>query len=89
MKPTIKPKFTTTEFIARAKKLHGDKCNYSLVVYTGSKNKIKLICDKGHKYQQQAGKHLHGTGCPKCSNIKKRAMAESWYAERRKETQKN
>lgn len=73
---------TTDEFIARAIERYGDDYDYSRVVYVNSKSKIKLACSKGHKYQQQAGKHMTGTGCPKCADIRKKEMAESWYTER-------
>lgn len=75
----ITPKFSTEEFVSKAKALFGTRYDYSLVIYTGSRNKVKLICKKGHKYQQQASKHLSGTGCPKCFKESRKVMAESWY----------
>ena len=33
------------EFIKKSKLIHGDKFNYSLFEYTGSKNKSILICN--------------------------------------------
>jgi len=35
---------TTEEFIKKAKKVHGDKYDYSKSVYTGYNNKITIIC---------------------------------------------
>ena len=35
---------TTEEIIEEAKKVHGDKYNYSKTVYTGMKNPITIIC---------------------------------------------
>ena len=32
------------KFIEKAKLIHGDKYDYSLVEYTESKNKVKIIC---------------------------------------------
>jgi hypothetical protein len=62
-------KLTTDEFIENAKKVHGDKYDYSLVNYTGAFNKIKIICPKdGHGiFEQAPNSHLQGKGCGKCS----------------------
>jgi len=35
---------TTEEFIKKAKKVHGDKYDYSKSVYTEYNNKITIIC---------------------------------------------
>ena len=37
-------KLTTEEFIKRAKEVHGDKYDYSLVDYKNMTTKIKIIC---------------------------------------------
>ena len=55
------------KFIEKAKKIHGDKYDYSLVEYTASKNKIKIICSIHGMFEQRASGHLHGYGCNKCS----------------------
>lgn len=39
-------KLTTEEFIEKAKKVHGDKYDYSLVEYKDSRVKVKIICPK-------------------------------------------
>ncbi len=61
-------KLTTTEFIDRAKHVHGDKYDYSETVYTKSRNKVKIKC-KTHNlwFDQIANDHLSGKGCSKCS----------------------
>ena len=61
---------TQEQFLERAKKLWKDKFDYSLVVYTGVKNKIILICPTHGKFKQQAGGHLYGKDCPKCAKLK-------------------
>ncbi len=38
------PKLTTNEFIERAKKIHGDKYDYSKVIYDGNKKYVTIIC---------------------------------------------
>jgi hypothetical protein len=61
-------KLTTNEFITRAKKIHGDKYDYSLCEYINSKIKVKIICDKHGVFEQIASSHTdQKTGCPICS----------------------
>jgi len=59
-------KLTTEEFISKSNKVHGNKYDYSLVEYTGSKNKVVIVCPKHGEFTQQAGSHMKGIGCPKC-----------------------
>jgi Zn finger protein HypA/HybF involved in hydrogenase expression len=60
-------KITTPEFIEKAKAIHGDEYDYSKVDYKGSAKKVEIICPKHGKFEQQAGAHLFGQGCPKCN----------------------
>lgn len=57
---------TTEEFIQLAKKVHGDKYDYSKTVYTGSHNYVTIICPKHGEFKQMAKEHLK-YGCKKCS----------------------
>ena len=52
-------KKTTEEFILDAKKVWGDKYDYSLTEYTGSLNYIKVIYN-GVVYEQRAKSHIEG-----------------------------
>jgi hypothetical protein len=62
-------KKTTEEFIIDARKVHGDKYNYSLVDYQGNKAKVKIICKKHGVFTPLPYNHVHsGSGCPKCAN---------------------
>ena len=61
--------FTNIEFIERAKEMHGDKYDYSLVDYKNAHNKVRIICKKHGVFEQLAYRHLDGSGCPSCSNI--------------------
>jgi very-short-patch-repair endonuclease len=60
-------RLTTKDFIKRAKGVHGNKYDYSLVEYKNSKTKIKIICKEHGEFIQTPGKHLKGQGCKKCS----------------------
>jgi hypothetical protein len=57
---------TNEEFIKKAKKIHGDKYDYSLVDYKGSHKKIKIICYTHGIFEQVPYSHLIGKGCNKC-----------------------
>jgi len=60
MKTTIK------EFIEKAKKIHGDKYNYSKVKYINSVTKTTIICKKHGEFLQAPKGHLNGRGCDMC-----------------------
>ena len=59
---------TTEEFISDAKKVHGDKYDYSKVVYLQNKQRITIICPEHGEFEQIPSNHLKGFGCKKCSN---------------------
>lgn len=61
-------KLTPETFIAKAKTVHGDKYDYSLV--TGdisSHRKVTIICPEHGAFQQTPTGHLSGKGCLKCT----------------------
>ena len=63
-------KSTTKEFIKKAKKIHGDKYDYSLVDYVNSDIKVKIICPKHGIFEQLSSNHyLSKHGCPECYKV--------------------
>ena len=64
-------KLTKEEFVKKAKKIHGDKYDYSKVEYKSNKEKICIVCiEDGHgEFYQTPNTHLSGSGCPKCKSI--------------------
>jgi len=63
---------TTNEFIQKAKKIHGDKYDYSLVNYKNNSTKIKIICPLHGIFLQSPSNHTnHSSGCQKCNTIQK------------------
>lgn len=61
-------KLTTMDFIKKAKLIHGDKYDYSLVQYKNMKSIIVIICPKHGEFKQIAESHItQKTGCSKCS----------------------
>ena len=63
-------KIYTKNFIEKAKNIHGDKYNYSLVDYVTAKTKIKIICSKHGIFEQIPNNHLLNKGCPRCNESK-------------------
>ena len=62
-------RLTTKEFIEKAKKVYGDKYNYSLVNYCGSNKKVKIICKIHGVFTQTPNNHLSKLqNCPKCTD---------------------
>jgi hypothetical protein len=59
-------KFTNSIFIEKAKQIHNNKFDYSLVEYDGYEKKIKIICPKHGEFSQSPHSHLNGFGCPSC-----------------------
>ena len=55
------------EFIKKARKLHGDKYNYSNVEYVNSRIKVCIICSEHGEFWQSPSDHTKGRGCPKCN----------------------
>lgn len=62
-------KKTTERFIEDAKKIHGDKYDYSLVRYDGSRIKVKIVCPIHGIFEQSPSDHLNGNGCQKCGKF--------------------
>ena len=56
-------------FIKKAKKIHGDKYDYSKVEYIDSHTKVCIICPEHGEFWQIPNSHLRGSGCPICGQI--------------------
>ena len=65
-----KPHSTET-FITAARAVHGDRYDYSLVVYTRNKAPVSILCADHGPFFQIAAVHLRGNGCPDCGGNKK------------------
>ena len=76
-------KKTNEEFIQDAIKIHGDKYDYSKVDYTGSKNKVIIICREHGEFEQRPNGHLRGAECFSCNGSKKYTTSE--WVEKAKE----
>jgi hypothetical protein len=55
------------KFFEKAKKVHGDKYDYSLVEYVNAKTKVKIICPKHGVFEQVPDSHIRNHGCKYCN----------------------
>lgn len=80
-------KLTTAEFIERARKVHGDRYDYSQANYVNSATPLTIICPVHGSFNQTSGNHFKGKGCPQCALLhraKSRTKStEQWIAEAR------
>ena len=75
---------TTDEFIAKAKKIHGDKYDYSKVKYIDTKSKVCVVCPEHGEFWQTPHNHLSGQGCPKCG-VEKQTSTKEEFIKKAKE----
>ena len=69
----------TLIFINKAKSVHKDKYNYSLVEYINALTKIKIICNKCNIiFEQNPYNHLNGQGCKVCIDNDQRFTIETF-----------
>ena len=68
-----------SQFVTKAREKHGNKYDYSKVVYVGSKKKVEIICPEHGSFWQTSGDHLAGCGCRTCSG-QPRYTTESFIA---------
>lgn len=65
-----KRRTSRSEFIAKARRIHGNKFDYSKVDYINSESKVCIICPEHGEFWQTPGHHTgRGDGCPKCRYI--------------------
>ena len=79
LKANKKHTLNNEKFIKKAKEIHGDKYDYSLVEYKSAKTKVKIICSIHGIFEQTPTIHTHKTnksGCLICSGTKKLTTEE-------------
>jgi hypothetical protein len=75
-------KLTTEDFIMKAKLIHGDKYDYSLVKYHFNNEKIEIRCLEHGLFKQLPNSHLSGKGCLLCGEkerIKKQSLTKEEF----------
>lgn len=67
-KKAANPKtLTQEEFIAKCRKAHGDKYDYSKAVYESAHKEVIVICPEHGEFRQIARSHHKGQGCVPCA----------------------
>ena len=75
-------RLTKDEFVERARKVHGDKYDYSRVNYTNYDGKVTIVCPIHGKFEQTVSNHLSGKGCPTCgitSRVEKKTKSKESF----------
>ena len=75
-------KITTEQFIEKARKIHGDKYDYSKVEYTKANKKVCIICPEHGEFWQVANTHLNKCGCPECGRQNNRKQTTEDFIKR-------
>lgn len=73
----LKNRDTLEQTVDGFKKIHGDRYDYSKVVYVNATTKVEIVCKEHGSFWQLPNSHKSGSGCPKCSNRK----SERWFGE--------
>jgi len=77
-----KHKISSSEYIKRCIKKHGEKFDYSKTEYKSSDKEVTIICKKHGEFKIKASRHLVGAGCTKCKLEKlssdKKYSTEKW-----------
>ena len=58
---------TRESFIEEAKKIHGEKFDYSKVEFKNKYTPVIIICPEHGEFTQKPYAHLNGSGCKRCS----------------------
>lgn len=57
---------TPQRFIQQAQEVHGDRYDYTKVLYSGAHDKVEIVCQEHESFWQDPQAHIKGQGCPKC-----------------------
>jgi hypothetical protein len=79
-------RYSTKEWIEEAKKIHGDKYDYTKVEYVKNSFKICIVCKQHGEFWQTPANHIKGKNCPKCSG---HFMDKNFFIEKAKQFYKD
>ena len=72
----LKRRLTTDDFIRKAKVVHGDRYDYSKVVYVAAIEDVTIICREHGEFKQRPANHNSGRGCRVCGGNKPLTLDE-------------
>ena len=61
------PRYNHESVIKKFREIHGNKYDYSEMLFNGTRDKIKIVCNIHGPFYQIPKSHLRGAGCPTCS----------------------
>jgi ssDNA-binding Zn-finger/Zn-ribbon topoisomerase 1 len=64
---TAKGRTPFSEFVRRAREIHGKKYRYDEASYESLSAKLTITCPEHGEFTQQGDSHLSGRGCPVCA----------------------
>ena len=77
---------TTAEWVVKAKEIHGERYDYSKVLYISNSDKVEIICPTHGPFQKTPSNHINNfQGCPKCAGRNHdilyllKCLDTSWY----------
>jgi hypothetical protein len=59
-------RYDKAQFVKLAQAVHGDRYDYSQVVYRDSQTQVTILCLEHGVFQQRPDEHLQNHGCPRC-----------------------
>lgn len=80
---------TTESFIEKARKVHGDRYDYSKVKYVNEHTKVLIIDPDGGRFWQQPNAHLNGEGNPARRIARIRQTIRQRYGDSKYEAEMN
>ena len=86
-------RLSATEFIGRARKIHGKKYDYSKAKYINAHTKVTIICPIHGQFEQTPKHHVNdGYGCKLCGYEKmksKQRLSQDEFIKRANKKQRN
>jgi len=78
-------RLTKEQFLNKARAVHGHTYDYDKLIYVGSKKPVIITCPQHGDFEQLAGSHLRGRGCPKCHKGRTHSKYKAKSKEQRKQ----
>ena len=66
----VRTRLSQEDFERKANQVHQGRYDYSKADYQGCQSLVCIICEEHGEFIQQAGTHLDGCGCRKCTSSK-------------------
>lgn len=71
----------TKLFIQKARKIHGERYDYSRSLYVNTKSPVIITCKEHGNYTQTPSDHLQGAGCHRCNDSLGESRVSKWLSD--------